>query len=89
MLYKMDLLCIDESLFSVVNIRMNLDQHSWSSRHKKIMRRVEKRFAVTYGHANQRQQGSPLPATQVRGFIHNHVDGLPQCGVCGHRVRHA
>ena len=31
MLYKMDLLCIDESLFSVVNIRMNLDQHSWSS----------------------------------------------------------
>ena len=51
MLYKMDLLCIDESLFSVVNIRMNLDQHSWSSRHKKIMRRVEKRFAVTYGHA--------------------------------------
>ena len=27
MLYKMDLLCIDESLFSVVNIRMNLDQH--------------------------------------------------------------
>ena len=28
MLYKMDLLCIDEQLFSVVNIRMNLDQHT-------------------------------------------------------------
>ena len=27
MLYKMDLLCIDERLFSVVNIRMNLDQY--------------------------------------------------------------
>ena len=51
MLYKMDLLCIDERLFSVVNIRMNLEQHAWTARHQKIMRRVEKRFAVTYGHA--------------------------------------
>ena len=51
MLYKMDLLCIDERLFSVVNIRMNLDHHTPTSRQRKTMRRVESRFTVTYGHA--------------------------------------
>ena len=32
MLYKMDLLCIDEQLFSVVNIRMNLHHHEPTAR---------------------------------------------------------
>ena len=51
MLYKMDLLCIDERLFSVVNIRMNLEQYSPTPRQRKTLRRVESRFTVTYGHA--------------------------------------
>ena len=37
MLYKMDLLCIDERLFSVVNIRMNLDHYAPTARQHKTM----------------------------------------------------
>ena len=86
MLYKMDLLCIDESLFSVVTIRMNLDQPSWSSRHKKIMRRVEKRFAVTYGHAQPNANKEALyqqHKSRFKGFIHNTLTDYLSAGFAG------
>ena len=86
MLYKMDLLCIDERLFSVVNIRMNLEQHAWTSRQKKIMRRVEKRFAVTYGHAQPNANKEALYAqhkSRFKGFIHNTLTDYLSAGFQG------
>jgi hypothetical protein len=49
MLYKMDLLCVDETLYSVVNIRINLMQHVMSKRQRKLLRRNAKRYRVELG----------------------------------------
>ena len=71
MLYKMDLLCIDQMLYSVVNIRMNLGNYAPTTRQRKIMRRVESRFTVTYGHAQPNAHKEVLYAqhkSRFKGF---------------------
>jgi leucyl-tRNA---protein transferase len=86
MLYKMDLLCIDECLYSVVNIRMNLDQFSPSARQRKTMRRVESRFTVTYGHAQPNANKEALYAQhkqRFKGFIHNTLTDYLSAGFQG------
>ena len=86
MLYKMDLLCIDERLFSVVNIRMNLDHHTPTSRQRKTMRRVESRFTVTYGHAQPNANKEALYAqhkSRFKGFIHNTLTDYLSAGFQG------
>jgi len=50
MLYKMDLLCIEDDIFSVVNIRLKLDDHQFKKRHEKIMRKNDANLiGVEYG----------------------------------------
>ena len=86
MLYKMDLLCIDETLFSVVNIRMNLEHFSPSARQRKTMRRVESRFTVTYGHAQPNANKEALYAkhkSRFKGFIHNTLTEYLSAGFQG------
>lgn len=86
MLYKMDLLCIDETLFSVVNIRMNLEQFSPTARQRKILRRVESRFTVTYGHAQPNANKEALYAQhkqRFKGFIHNTLTEYLSAGFQG------
>jgi arginine-tRNA-protein transferase len=86
MLYKMDLLCLEERMFSVVNIRLNLATHQPTARQRKIMRRVESRFDVIYSHAQ------PTPAKEAlyqqhkqrfKGFIHNSLTDYLNAGFQG------
>ena len=51
MLYKMDLLCIDAEVYSVVNIRLELARHALSKSQRKIKRKIEQRFTVAIGPA--------------------------------------
>ena len=86
MLYKMDLLCIDECLYSVVNIRMNLDHHKPTARQRKTMRRVESRFTVTYGHAQPNANKEALydqHKSRFKGFIHNTLTDYLSAGFQG------
>ena len=86
MLYKMDLLCIDERLFSVVNIRMNLEHYAPTARQRKVMRRVESRFTVTYGHAQPNANKEALYAqhkARFKGFIHNTLSEYLSAGFQG------
>ena len=77
MLYKMDLLCIDADVFSVVNIRLDLQKHAAKKRHRKLLRRVEQRFNITYGPAKvtaEKQRLYDEHKTRFKGFIHQTLE---------------
>lgn len=83
MLYKMDLLCIDETIYSVVNIRLDLEEFATKKKHRKMLRRAENRFKFTYGFAE------PTPAKEelykahkhrFRGFIHDTLEEYLNAG---------
>lgn len=73
MLYKMDLLCLDKEIFSVVNIRMNLERFSMRKSQRKIVRKVEECFRVVVSEAKPNEQKESLYQQQkqkFQGFIH-------------------
>lgn len=73
MLYKMDLLCIEDDVFSVVNIRLNLHKFNYTKSQRKIKRNVEKRFRITLGVAQPNDAKERLYAAhkeKFKGFIH-------------------
>ena len=73
MLYKMDLLCIDDELFSVVNIRVKLNDFLLRKSQRKLLRRVDGRFRTVFGEANPTQDKETLYAAhkhRFKGFIH-------------------
>ena len=73
MLYKMDLLCIEDDVFSVVNIRLNLKRFEYSKSQRKIKRNVENKFRVTMGLASPNDAKEALYVQQkskFKGFIH-------------------
>ena len=83
MLYKMDLLCVDADVFSVVNIRLGLDQYSIKKRHRKIKSRVENRFTITCGEVTLRDEHQRLyeqHKSRFKGFIHATLDEYLHAG---------
>ena len=73
MLYKMDLLCLDKEIYSVVNIRLNLDRFSLRKSQRKIVKKVEERFHIKISHAFPNEQKELLYQQQkhkFQGFIH-------------------
>lgn len=73
MLYKMDLLCIDNDVFSVVNIRLNLLDFELRKSQRKILRRAMKKFRITEGRARPNPSKELLyhhHKKKFRGFIH-------------------
>lgn len=83
MLYKMDLLCVDADVFSVVNIRLGLDQYSIKKRHRKIKSRVENRFTITCGEVTLRDEHQRLyeqHKSRFKGFIHTTLDEYLHAG---------
>ena len=83
MLYKMDLLCIDANVFSVVNIRLDLHNHSLKKSHRKIKRKVEQRFTIAIGPAKinpSRQALYDQHKTRFKGFIHETLDEYLHAG---------
>ncbi|MFT4779664.1 MAG: arginyl-tRNA--protein-N-Asp/Glu arginylyltransferase [Flavobacteriales bacterium] len=73
MLYKMDLLCIEEQIYSVINIRLPIEQFSLRKRQRKIVRKVENNFRVCCGKAQTNEAKEQLYQKQkkkFKGFIH-------------------
>lgn len=73
MLYKMDLLCIDDALFSVVNIRVQLDDFIFRKSQRKLLRKVDARFRTVFGEANPTKDKEALYTAhkhRFKGFIH-------------------
>ena len=83
MLYKMDLLCIDAKVYSVVNIRLDMDKHALSKSQRKVKRKVEKAFTVAIGPAKISQSRQRLYAAhkgRFKGFIHETLDEYLHAG---------
>ena len=73
MLYKMDILCLDKDLFSVVNIRLNLQKHSMKKSLRKIERKGDERFTISTGPAQPNPEKELLylqHKEKFKGFIH-------------------
>lgn len=74
MLYKMDLLCLEQDIFSVVNIRLSLDEHEFRNRHKRLLRKNDERFEVSIRTAQPNADKEALyeiQKTRFKGFIHS------------------
>lgn len=83
MLYKMDLLCIDETIFSVVNIRLNIDEYEIKKKHRKLLRRAENRFTFKYGFASPTPEKEELYKAhkhRFKGFIHESLEDYLNAG---------
>jgi len=74
MLYKMDVLCLENDIYSVVNIRLNLEKHELRRSLKKIQRKGLDSFRITVGPVSINGEKERLYALQkpkFQGFIHN------------------
>lgn len=74
MLYKMDLLCVEQDLFSVVNIRLNLENYSHKKRMRKLLRKNDSKFRMEVNKATITREKESLYQSQkkkFKGFIHN------------------
>ena len=83
MLYKMDLLCIDDEVYSVVNIRLDIEEFRLRKSQRKLLKKAEQKFHITYGIA------SPTPAKErlyqlhkhrFKGFIHGTLEEYLNAG---------
>lgn len=83
MLYKMDLLCVENDLFSVVNIRLNLDTYIHKKRMRKILRKNNEEFSFIIGSAKvdvDRDQLYQSHKDKFKGFIHNNLSDYLHAG---------
>lgn len=77
MLYKMDLLCLEKDIFSVVNIRLNLKDHQFRNRHKRLLRKNDERFTISIRKALPNQEKEELYQKQksrFKGFIYSSLN---------------
>ncbi len=73
MLYKMDLLCLEDDLYSVINIRLKIEKHELKRSLKKIERKGKDRFKVEIAPVKLTRDKEDLYAIQKKkfqGFIH-------------------
>lgn len=83
MLYKNDLLCLEEDLLSVVNVRLRLDDFEIKPRQAKNFRNVENRFRVQVGKAkitDEKQALYHLNKSRFSGYIHDELDPMLSSG---------
>ena len=76
-LYKMDLLCIDDEVYSVVNIRLKLEEFGLRKSQKKLLRKAHKRFDIQYGKATPNDDKERLYQEhkhKFKGFIHGSLE---------------
>lgn len=77
MLYKMDLLCIDDEVYSVVNIRLNMEDFKLRKSQKKLLRKASDKFDIQYGKATPNEEKERLYQQhkhRFKGFIHGSLE---------------
>lgn len=78
-LFRAKVLCLEGRMYSVVNIRIQLEQYTYSKSLRKIMNRNQDRFRVEVGHATVDDAKERLYAFQkqrFKGFIFDSLDEL-------------
>ena len=83
MLYKMDLLCIDDEVYSVVNIRLNMEEFGLRKRQRKLLRKAEEKFKITFGKAEPTPEKEKLYEDhkhKFKGFIHGTLEEYLNAG---------
>jgi arginine-tRNA-protein transferase len=73
MLYKMDLLCLEEEIYSVVNIRLNINDFTPRKSHRKILRKAQQNLTLSFGPAEPdaaKEALYHLHKKKFKGFIH-------------------
>ena len=84
MLYKMDLLCLENDLYSVINIRLNLEKHILKKSLSKINRRGKAKFRVEFGNVqlnDQKEELYQFQKTKFQGFIHQSLHDFLYSGL--------
>ena len=74
MMYKSEILCINNGLSSIVNIRVDLKDYEIKKRHKKLLRRNDSLFEVNLCPLNIHNEAERLYQQQkqkFQGFIHS------------------
>ena len=77
MLYRSDLLCMENDIYSPVNIRLNLTQYQFSKSLRKILNRVRRRFRTVIQPLSLTPTKEELYKNQLnrfRGFLFNSLD---------------
>ncbi|MBM55417.1 MAG: hypothetical protein CMB32_02560, partial [Euryarchaeota archaeon] len=83
MLYKMDLLCIDDEVYSVVNIRLNIEDFTLRKSQRKLLTKAENRFKITFGKALPTPEKEALyegHKHKFKGFIHGTLEEYLNAG---------
>ena len=83
MLYKMQMLCIDNGVSSVVNIRLNLPKHIMRKSHEKLYRKRHSKYKTIISKAKIDVKREELYATnkhKFKGFIHKNLSDYLHSG---------
>lgn len=83
MLYKIDILCLDENIYSVVNIRMRVPDYGMKKRHRKLFRKNNRKYRVQVGEATISGRKEELYNQQkhnFKGFIHSSLSDFLRAG---------
>lgn len=84
----MELVCMEQSVHSVINVRLPLRGFSFRQSHLKLMRRNERRFRIVKGPSNITPELEELYDKQkarFNGFIHGSLEDI-FCRAFDHRV---
>jgi len=73
-LFRSELICLDENIFTPVNIRLKLEKYLPKKRHRKIINRNQKRFQTIIRPASvsaEKDRLYRIQSTRFKGFIFN------------------
>ncbi len=77
--YKSDLVCVEDRISSVRHIRYCLEKFSFKKAHRKLLRRNDERFTVHFGPVNVSRRAEELYKMQkarFKGFIHSKLSDI-------------
>ncbi|MAX80675.1 MAG: hypothetical protein CL843_10940 [Crocinitomicaceae bacterium] len=79
MLHKSKVICLNETIFSIVNIRLPLGGYALKKRHRKLFRKVLNNFEVIIQPASITEEKNDLynlHKKRFKGFVHNDLHQL-------------
>lgn len=78
MMYKSPILCLNNSVSSIINIRLDINHYSPKKKHRKLLRRNAKKYRVHISDVQLSQQAEnlyELSKVKFKGFIHPNLEG--------------
>lgn len=78
-MYKSEFLCIDDDIFSTVNIRLPLANHEFSKSQRRVIKKCEQEFKVTIAPIRKSKQRDALYETQklrFKAFVHDSLQDI-------------